>query len=70
VMVVGGGAGGVEVALAIHYRLEQERRASGRPDNTAARVRCGTSAFMESHVRWRGEVTVISYPQSFSKRLQ
>lgn len=29
VAVVGGGAGGVELALALAYRLKQERRAQG-----------------------------------------
>ena len=37
-VVVGGGAGGVEVALSLRYRLEQERRAMGMPDSCMVQV--------------------------------
>jgi selenide,water dikinase len=38
--VVGGGAGGVELALALQHRLEQERLAAGQPGSLRAQVRC------------------------------
>lgn len=38
VVVVGGGAGGVEVALALQYRLEQERTNRGLPEAAKASV--------------------------------
>lgn len=38
VVVVGGGAGGVEVALALQYRLEQERVEAGGAESCRARI--------------------------------
>jgi NADH dehydrogenase FAD-containing subunit len=38
-VVVGGGAGGVELALSLAHRLEQERAAAGQPEGLRAQVR-------------------------------
>jgi selenide,water dikinase len=42
--VVGGGAGGVELALALQHRLECERLAAGQPESLRARVRWAPAA--------------------------
>jgi len=38
ITVVGGGAGGVEVALSLQFRLEEERRALGLPESCRAQI--------------------------------
>lgn len=39
VAVVGGGAGGVELALALQYRLHKELQESGQPAATEVHVK-------------------------------
>lgn len=54
IMVVGGGAGGVELTFAIHHRLHSELRAAGRAD-TARQLQISIinrgSSLMASHNR-------------------
>ncbi|KAK9804423.1 hypothetical protein WJX72_011939 [[Myrmecia] bisecta] len=51
VAVVGGGAGGVELSMAVEHRLELERQAGGRPDSLRAKVKLYTqNRMLELHV--------------------
>ena len=50
IAVVGGGAGGVELTLAMQYRLRNELRASGRdPDELSFHLLTGTADILPTH---------------------
>ncbi|MBL8384156.1 MAG: selenide, water dikinase SelD [Burkholderiales bacterium] len=53
IAVVGGGAGGVELLLAMQYRLRHERRALGRdPDELAFHLFTSGGAILPTHNAW------------------
>ena len=46
ICVVGGGAGGVEVSMALSHRLKVERQKAGRSDA----AKCSVSLFSKGHI--------------------
>ncbi len=53
IAVVGGGAGGVELALAMQYRLSKELRAAGRnPDELRFHLLTGGALILPTHNAW------------------
>lgn len=53
VVVVGGGAGGVELVLAVQYRLNEELKASSRPLPPANFILCTQGTIIQSHPQAR-----------------
>lgn len=52
IVVVGGGAGGVELALSLDHRLEELRKELGRSIESKAKIRYAVHSKMEVWCKW------------------